>query len=71
MVKTIKNIMVSGVLKPDGKCPNPCCNHFIIVPDRDGYKYVRSNGIVEYDNGEQYIKCKKCGKFAMRPKLAV
>ena len=69
MVAKIKDINVIGIIKPDGRCPDPVCNRPIIVRDK-GYLFIKNHGIVEQDNGEQYIKC-KCGQFVGRSKVTM
>lgn len=67
MIARIKDVKVVGTVTQDGKCPD--CGETLIVRD-EGYRFVKNHGIAEFDNGEQYIKC-KCGQFVWRPKVAV
>ncbi len=67
MVARIKGVKVAGIVTQDGRCPG--CGEVLIVRD-EGYRFVKSRGIAELDNGEHYIKC-KCGQFVGRPKVAV
>lgn len=70
MRRMIKNTEVAGVIKPDGRCPNPNCNRPIIVNDKE-YRFIKNDGIAEFNTGEDYIKCKNCGLFVGRPKVEV
>lgn len=70
MRRMIKNTEVAGVIKSGGRCPNQNCNRPIIVNDEE-YQFVKNDGIVEFKTGEHYIKCKNCGLFVERPKVAL
>ncbi len=64
MVAKIKGVVVIGSVTSDGRCPG--CGGTLITRD-EGYRFTKTRGIAEFDNGECYIKC-KCGRFVERPK---
>lgn len=66
MVTNIRGVKVVGIIDTEGKCP---CGGMIIV-NNSNYKFIRGRSTVEFNNGEIYIKCSRCGKFVMRPKRA-
>lgn len=67
MVARIKGVRVAGIVTQDGRCPD--CGEALIVRD-EGYRFIKTRGTAEFDNGDHYIKC-KCGQFVERPKVAV
>lgn len=69
MLAKIKGVRVVGTVTSNGRCP--ACNEPLIVHDKDGYRFFKIVGIAEYYNGEEYMKCKHCGQFVERPKVAV
>ncbi len=69
MVAKIKGVKVVGVVTSNGRCP--ACNEPLIVRDKDGYDFIKNDGIAEFSSGEHYIKCKHCKQFVGHTKIAV